>query len=264
MSIETPRRTGDFEILVTTHNKLELTIQCINALYQNTRHPFHLTILDESDDLTPQWARDFAQKHDNCSYVDFKQNKPKNANHLWRMGLDYTMHDIVVYIVNSAFVEPEWDTVPIEAITQNPKVGLVGIKLLNFPKGDIWHAGVGFANSFPYHVGINEPGHRRSHIREIPCVNPSVGIFRKSAILEALDTETYIGWRGFEDTDICLSLRNKGWKIMYCGVSSAYHLDSPTRLQDNPDQQKFWQEYNENYRRLLQKWQGRQDLMTPA
>ena len=42
-----------FDILVITHGHLDLTMRCINALYAHTRTPFHLIVVDDSDDLTP-------------------------------------------------------------------------------------------------------------------------------------------------------------------------------------------------------------------
>lgn len=238
-----------FDVILTTHNRLELTIECLQTLYQNTPLPFHLIIIDDSTDLTPKFIESF--KKDNISYVFHPALK--GGNHCLQVGLEHVKTDCVVCLNNSSRVESDWVISPLQVLKENPRVGLVGIKLL-YPNGLIWHAGIGFNNSLPFHVGINESGHRYSHIRIVPCVNYSVGFFRKQALENALDTDTYIGWRSFEDTDVCVTLRRNGWQIAYCGLSSAYHIESPTRLEG--DQQKFWQEYNENMRRFLSKWQG--------
>ncbi len=250
-----------FDVIVTSHNNLPLTSRCLTTLYANTSAQFHCTVVDDSTDLTPQWVEQFAKEKGNVTYLGNQGKTFKNSNHIWREALDHVTNPIVVFLTNSAYVEPEWEVYPLDIMKNNPKVGVVGIKLLN-PSGPIWHAGVGFNNSYPFHIGIGDPAHWHTHIRQMQCINPSVGFYRREALINALDVDTYIGWRGFEDTDQCLMLRNNGWTVVYCGFSSAYHIESPTRLYGaDTDQNKFWEEYNENFRRFIMKWEGRQDLL---
>jgi len=244
------------DIILTTHNHLELTIECLNALFAHTTIPFNLIVIDDSTDLTPQFFKQFCKEHSNIKYIHPKE-KLISGNQCWRIGLENSTSPICVSMVNSSRVEPGWFNMPLQILEQNPKVGLVGIKLLHL-NGIIWHAGILFNNHVPAHLGIGEPGHHHSDIKTVPCVNFSVGFFRREAWLNALDEKTYLGWKGFEDTDVCLSLRENGWQILYCGMASAYHIESPTRLEG--DRIKFWEDYNENLRRLIMKWQGRDNL----
>ena len=249
-----------FDVLLTTHNRLELTIEALNCLYAHTpTEVFNLYIIDDSEDLTPQYFESFCKTHPNCHYSHYKVGEIKNGNHSWQLGLEKSSSNIVVTLTNSAFVEHGWYEHAVSVLKENPKVGLVGIKLL-YRNGIIWCAGIGFQNSLPYHFGAGEPGHHCTHMATVPAVNFCVGFFRREAIEKALDTETYLGWKGFEDTDVCLTIRKNGFKIIYCGFSSAYHLESPTRLQSNPDKLQFWKDYQENERRFLAKWQGSQLL----
>ena len=250
-----------FDVILTTHNRLDLTIACIKALYTYTPASlFNLIVIDESSDLTPQWFDLFCKEQSNCKYFHFEASQIKCGNHCWLLGLEHCTKDIVVTLVNSATVEPDWFGSPLSLLNENPQIGAVGLKLL-YPHGVIWHAGKGFNNSLPIHIGLGEPAHRHTHITQVPCINHSVGFFRKEALVQSLDIDTYIGWRSFEHDDLCLTIRKNGYKILYCGFASAYHIESPTRLGDNPDKQKFWQEYNENMRRFLVKWQGSELLV---
>ncbi len=250
-----------FDVILTTHNRLELTIESITCLYQYTPSElFSLYVIDDSTDLTPQWFDSFCKEHSNCHYSHYGPDEIKTGNNSWKLGLEHAKSDIIVTLVNSAFVEPGWYAHSLGILKENPKIGCVGIKLL-YRNGIIWCAGKTFVNSLPVHLGIGQPGHTNTYMGVVPSVNPSVGFFKREALEKSLDIDTYIGWRGFEDDDVCLSIRKNGWKIIYCGFSSAYHLESPTRLQSNPDKPKFWQEYNENMRRFLAKWQG-SELLT--
>ena len=244
-----------FDVILTTHNRLDLTIACVKALYNYTPIPFNLIVIDESSDLTPQFFDSFCKEHSNCKYLRFEPSQLKCCNHCWLLGLEHCTKDIVVTLVNSTTVEPNWFSYPLSLLNDNPQVGAIGIKLL-YPHGIIWHAGKDFFNSLPGHMGLGEPAHRCTHIIEVKAINHSVGFFRKEVLAKSLDIDTYIGWRSFEDDDLCLTIRKNGYKILYCGFASAYHIESPTRLVDNPDKQRFWAEHNENMRRFLTKWQG--------
>ncbi|MFW9991920.1 MAG: glycosyltransferase family 2 protein [Candidatus Odinarchaeota archaeon] len=246
------------DVILTTHNNLELTIECLKALYSFTTAPFNLVIIDDSTDLTPQYLEQFAKEHGNVKIV-YPGEKWTGGNTGWRIGLENSSDPIVVTMTNSSRVEPGWHIGPLQMLEQNPKVGLIGIKLL-YPTGMIWHAGIQFANHIPIHIGINEAAHRYSYAVPVPCVNHSVGFFRREALDKSLDEETYLGWKGFEDTDINLTIRENGWHIWYCGEASAYHIESPTRIRGKD----FWQEYNENLRRFIMKWHGKDHLFNGA
>ncbi len=43
------------DIILVTHNKMDNTIRCINALYKNTREAFKLTVIDDSTDETVEY-----------------------------------------------------------------------------------------------------------------------------------------------------------------------------------------------------------------
>ncbi len=246
-----------FDVILTTHNHLELTINSINALFQNTTLPFNLVVIDDSTDLTPQWIESFQKEHPNVKYV--RPPIIKNGNHSWKLGLEQTTSEFVAMMVNSCCVEPDWEGMPLDLLKQNSKVGMVGIKLL-YPHGVIWHAGKVFQNSLPYHIGTGEPAHHYTKIMKVAGLCPAVAFLRREAVKDAFDDKTYIGWRGYEDDDVCCTLRQNGWGLLYCGYSSAYHIESPTRLKSNEDQYKFWQEFNENQRRFLSKWQNKEVL----
>ncbi len=253
MAHDTPRYPKpEFDVVMITHNKIELTIEALKALYLHTDMPFHLIIIDDSTDLTPQYLDSFVKEHDNVTLL--RPDKVRDGNHCWQLGIDNAVTDIIVTHTNSSRVEPEWYKIPLQIIQNDGRIGLVGIKLLNM-NGLIWHAGIAFFNSLPSHVGIGESAHRHTHVTSVSAVNFSIGFFRKQALANALDFDTYIPWRSFDDTDTCLTLLKNGWGIIYCGLSTAYHVESPTRLQG--DQMKFWEEYNENLRRFLAKWLDR-------
>lgn len=110
----------------------------------------------------------------------------------------------------------------------DPKVGIVGAKLL-FPNRTIQHIGVVFRNDgVPYHLGYNkkddgtfEPAMRTD---EYPAVTFACALIRRSLWddIGGLDPAYFFN---YEDTDFCLQAVEKGWKIISSHEAVVLHLE---------------------------------------
>ena len=236
MDVYTGKTTKEpIDIIVPTHNRLDLTIKCIDALYKNTTTPFHLIIVDDSTDLTPSYVRQFINSngHSNITYLHSK--KPyKTGNQFFNAALKKCKNDIVATVSNSTTVEPEWDIVALEVMRKDPKVGIVGLKSL-FPHGRIESAGITLVGYKPVDIGLDFPGHQLTSVYECPAVQWSFVIFRKEAVVGNLDENLYHGFKGYEDIDTCFILRKNGWKVLYCGLGAGYHEPKATRGSNDMD-----------------------------
>lgn len=237
------------DILLTTHNHLNLTINCIEAIYRYTNIPFRLTVIDDSTDETPHYLYRIAEEKGNIQVLipDFELT----SVHLsWNYALDRTDCDIVCCMVNSVVVEPHWLDAAYEIIKNKTDVGIVGFKILN-TWGTIQCTSVMgiFDNGSMAVTGKEEAGHRCSYISQVPAIGGAVFLLRREAF--RFDPTLYIGYRGWDDIDMCLRVRSKGWDVIYCGYGVVYHIDSPTKKENSP---RFWEEYEENLRRFRERW----------
>ena len=236
------------DIILPTHNHLELTIKCVNALYAYTTVPFNLIVVDDSTDLTPQYFKRFCKQHDNVKYIRPKE-KITRGNQNLLIGLENTTSEYLVFLANSTTVEPNWLDVALSLIKSDLKIGLVGFKLL-YQNGTIEHAGMTLAPDLtPMNYGMHQLGHTFTHIREVPIVGFALILFRREAMAGSIDTETYTGF-SIEDLDVCLTMRQKGWKIIYCGMGVAYHIATATRADDR----RATAIWLENFERFRKKW----------
>ncbi len=241
----------EVDIFLTTHNHLNLTMSCLDALYRNTDIPFLLTVIDDSTDMTPQFLCEFSKERENVQILRPKIHL-KSCEQMWNIALQNSNLPYVVAMVNSITVEPQWLDSALELMKRKEKAGVVGFKILN-PWGTIQCTGVMgiHPNGMMAVGGKDEPGHRCTYVSEVAAVGGALWLFRREAIKEGFDENTYIGFRGWDDLDICLSLRKRGWDVLYCGYGSAYHIDSPTK-KDNP---KFWEEFYANKEKFMQRWE---------
>ncbi len=240
----------ELDVFLVTHNHLELTIKCVDALYKNTAEfPFRLNVLDDSTDLTPQYFERLSKEKDNIQYLN--PGRPfKNIDDIYNYGLPRTDCPYVVVLNNSCMVERGWIGSALQIMKRDDKVGAVGFKTLHWPSGTIENAGVLLFDNEVRNIGLDEAAHLYSFVYKVDAVGASACLFRREAIKEGFDFSYYMPFGGYEDIDYCLSLKQKGWEIMYCGYGAVYHDGAATRGRDPA----FWDKFNENKKRFAIRW----------
>lgn len=233
-----------FDVILLTHGGLEdLTVPCVSALYANTKNLFHLIIVDDSTrdmddgkDWTPEWVDKLQIDNTNITYVH--SGIPyKSGNQIINIGLSKGNSRFVAIIGNSTVVEPDWDITPIGMLSQNRKIGAVGMKCLKLgwsaaQDGQIESAGIFMDKFVPCDKGRDQPGHRFPQSYACFSVQWSSIFVRRDAVLGNLDENLWQGFVGWDDIDNSIYLRYKGWEIWYCGLSVAYHKTHATRGSD--------------------------------
>ncbi len=247
------------DILLLTHNKLRNTLQCLESLYQNTSQPFRLIVVDDSTDLTPTYF--YGQFHNEYPGRELKYLRPEkpfiSGNQALNFAMPHVESEYFIWLTNSTFVEPDWLTGALWIMDSNPKVGIVGFKLLFWPSGLLIEAGeiVNPDTAFRPNIGMYEPAHHHSLNKEVTAIGWAVVLIRTKAMREQpLDEIYYFGFRGADDTDNCLEFKKRGWKIICNGSGCAYHILSSCQGGGTPEGRE---QVNENYRRFAEKWAGK-------
>ena len=242
----TPQRVAPIpiDILLPVHGRPELTIKCVKSLYGFTRTPFHLIILDDTDasieqgsfhqvdptEVTSPYFERLVKQYDNITYIN-RKTPYKCGNEFFNEALRYCKYDYIATVMNSITVEPMWETVALQLMKQDPKIGVIGFKCL-FPNGTIESAGIVFNSFLPCDYGRDEPGFRHSEVCEVAAVQWAFALLRKEAIVGNLDENIFHGFVGWDDIDNCFAVKAKGWKIIYCGAGVGIHQPRATRGTD--------------------------------
>ena len=249
-----------FDIIVPTHNKLNLTVQCLDAIYEHTKLPFHLIIVDDSTDFTPKYVESLDK--DNITFIH--SDEPfKTGNQFFNVALEKCKHEYVATVMNSVRVESEWEFEAVNLLNQNKNIGTIGLKCL-YPDGRIESAGIalmGFDKTFngTAEIGRNLPGHRLAMIYEVDAVQWALAIHRVAALKGNIDSDTFYGFRGWDDIDNCFAVKSKGWKVFFCGMGCGYHRPRSTRgtstkeglVQNRANAEKFYKRWGmfEDYKK---------------
>lgn len=232
------------DIIVITHGHLALSMRCVKAIYEHTTSPFHLIVMDDSTpdmdegtDLTPTWFARFRSTHDNLTFIH-SDIPYKSSIQLLKQAFEYCETPYVALVVNSMFVEPEWDTAALQLFRANSQIGMVGFKSLRQGTELIESAGLASSSdgSTIWDIGRGQSSHRLSKVYECDAVQFAFAMLRLDAVKDNLGEDIYHGFKGWEDFETCFSIRAKGWKIFYCGLGVGYHLTLATRIAKSSDE----------------------------
>lgn len=117
--------------------------------------------------------------------------------------------------------QDDWLDKMLETMLSADDIGLVGCKIVMYD-GKIFSAGTG-PNWRPYCYEEDDNGQRES-VEEVPGVSANCLLYRRG-VLEY--DERFIGGNGLEDSDYCIRLRRKGYRVMYDGRVKVIHKKYP-------------------------------------
>ncbi len=243
-------------IIIPTWNKSELTRQCLTALASATTDvSFEVIIVDNGS--TDGTREVLAGLKGDVQIILNDQNLgfAKACN----QGARAARGKYLVFLNNDTIPQPQWLNPLVSEVEEYPEVGIVGSKLL-FADGSIQHAGVIFMRSITtaYHIYRSaprtDPGVNQRRVFQ--AVTAACMLIRRELFEESHGfDEAFIN--GFEDVDLCLKVREKGYQVIYQPRSVLYHLESQTPSRGDRD---------EHNSRLLKKrwgthwWLGDEDL----
>ncbi len=232
-------------IVIPVFNNIELTRQCLTTLASVTTMPdYEVIVVDNaSTDGTAEFLAALGGD------VQVIRNQ---ANYGFAVasnqGAKAARGEFLVFLNNDTIPTEGWLHALVDEVERHPEVAVVGSKLL-YEDGTIQHAGVAFSRIVftPYHIYRKFPAdspmvNRR---REFQCVTAACMLVRRDVFEQAGRFDE--GFKnGFEDVDLCLKIREHGWRIMYRPDSVVYHLESQTPGRKTHD--------TDNARRLLERW----------
>lgn len=234
-------------IIIPVWNCLELTRNCLTALSQIKDQPeYEVIIVDNgSTDGTKEFL---AELQGDVHIIGNVENLgfAKACN----QGAAAARGKYFVFLNNDTIPQPGWLATLVAEVDTHAEVGIVGSKLL-YPDGTVQHAGVvrDCAHRLPYHIYKNfAAGHPAvNQRREFQIVTAACLLIRRALFDEVGGfDEEYVN--GFEDADLCLKVRERGYVVVYQPRSVVIHLESQTPGRKVHD--------DANAARFLHRWGG--------
>jgi GT2 family glycosyltransferase len=118
-------------------------------------------------------------------------------------------------------IQDNWIELLLETMLSADNIALVGCKIVMFDN-KIFSAGTA-SNWRPYCYGEEDHG-QREFVEEVMGVSANCLLYRRGLLHY---DERFIGGNGLEDTDYCLRLKQKGYRVMYDGRVKVIHQKYP-------------------------------------
>lgn len=259
--INWPDSGGKILIVIPTKDKVELLRTCIESIERTAGDTdYRLVVIDHEsrEPATKRYLKQIARRHVVMPYHgEFNFSRMNNCA-VQRHGADA---GFVLFLNNDVeATQPGW--LPrMRSLANRADVGAVGALLL-YADQRVQHAGViiGFNESADHALKfqpayLDENGRRNlgyncslTSVRDFSAVTAACLMMRRE-VFETLGGFDESFGVGFNDTDLCLRVREHGLKVLYDGYTILFHYESATRAETKQVL------HPEDTNRLLQRWE---------
>jgi O-antigen biosynthesis protein len=246
-------------IIIPTKDKVHLLRQCVSSILTKTDYK-HFEILIVDNKSVEQKTFDFYNSIKNEGRIKIMRydEEPFNFPAINNFAARSTDSEYLMFLNNDIeVINSEWLTAILE-FAQRKDVGAVGAKLC-YKNNTIQHGGViigigGVAGHSHKHFPRSNPGYmkRLDIIQNLSAVTGACMMVRREVFDEVggFDEKLTIA---FNDVDLCLKIREKGYLIVYTPYAELYHYESMSRgYEDTPERKA---RFTKELAYMKRKWQ---------
>lgn len=246
-------------LLIPTRDRRELVETAITSIIKKSDYKnFEIIVIDNgsTDPDTLKYFTHIQKKDSRVRVIGY--DYPFNYSAINNYGISKTKGDIVGFINNDIeVISPCW-LAEMVSHALRPQVGCVGAKLY-YSNESLQHAGVilgigGVAGHSHKYFPKNHPGYfaRTMLTQNLSAVTAACLIMRKSVFEEVGGFDEKNLKVAFNDIDLCLKVREAGYRNLWTPYAELYHHESLSRgHEDSPEKQERFQ-YEVRY--MQQKW----------
>jgi len=243
-----PSEKPEVSIVIPVYNKWQYTLNCLKSIAENTEDDYEVVVVDDaSTDATAE----VLSKVKNLHLVTNKQNAGFIES--CDRGARASEGKYILFLNNDTMVTKGW-LPPLLEVIKREDVGAVGSKLV-YPDGTLQEAGGIIWNDgsgWNYGRGDDPEKPEYNYVREVDyCSGASLMV--KGELFEKIG-----GFDGrfrpiyYDDSDLCFSIRNLGYRVMYQPMSVIVHFEGVTCGTDTLVGIKKYQEINKP--KFVEKW----------
>lgn len=207
-------------IIIPTHNRADLLAACLRSVLHYTHQPYEVIVVDDaSTDHTDQ----LLDKLDNVTVIRNEQNldflRSSNA------GAAKASGEYLLFLNNDVSVSSGWLEALVDTIKRIDKCGAVGAKLIS-TTGLLQEAGAIINEDGQvelYGGGDNSFKPEYNYVREVDYCSAACLLLHRNLFesLGGFDTRYIPAY--YEDVDLCMSIWQLGYKVIYQPNATVIH-----------------------------------------
>lgn len=229
-------------ILIPSRDQADLLARCVQSILRGSYRNIEIVIIENQSRQagTFRYYREL-EKMPRIRVLDWDDEFNYSAvnNH----AASQARGDVLLFLNNDTqAISPGWLEAMLEHATR-PEVGIVGAKLY-YPDDTVQHAGVilgikGTAGHAHRHCAraASGYGHRLLVTQNVSAVTGACLMVRRNVFEEVggFDERFLLAYNDF---DLCLRVRQRGWQIIWTPFAELYHFESKTRGRDDTPQKR--------------------------
>jgi GT2 family glycosyltransferase len=233
-------------IIIPTKDKVDLLKVCVQSIIQKTQYQNYEIIIVDNLSREKEIFDYYRSLEGDNRFRIIEYNHPFNFSEMNNFAVSHAAGTHLVFLNNDIeIISDEWLSAMLEH-SQRPEVGAVGAKLL-YTNNTVQHAGIiiGIVGKPPVgghahrHLPGSHPGYfgRASHIADVSAVTAACLMMRRAVFSEVggFDPKLAVA---FNDVDLCLKIRQRGYRLIYTPYALLYHHESLSRgYEDTPEKQ---------------------------
>jgi GT2 family glycosyltransferase len=241
-----PNERPMVSIIIPTRDQASSLQKCARSIFEKTDYPAYELIVIDNGSYDSEALEFLAELKKRGGVRVERIDDAFNYSRLNNRGVELARGSLVALLNNDVEVlHADWLSEMVSRAIQ-PKVAMVGARLW-YPNGTIQHGGVilgagGIAGHA--HIGLrrDEPGYfARAHLaQDVSAVTTACALVKRDVYLQVGGFDENLSVT-FNDVDLCLRLREAGYRILWTPYAELIHHESTSRGFDNsaPKQVRF-------------------------
>lgn len=226
-------RTPLVSIIIPTKDRLEYLRRTIETILERTSYKHYEILIVDNGSEEDETKTYLAELPSHCRVIE--DTRPFNFSQLNNYAVSHARGEVLAFLNNDLEVlAPEW-LEEMLVIALRPEVGAVGARLY-YPNGLLQHGGIvlginGVAGHSHKGSRRGDPGNWNRIIlpHNVSAVTAACAVMRREVFDEVGGFDEEALSVAFNDVDICLRVRAKGYLIVYQPYAELLHYESVSR-----------------------------------
>jgi glycosyltransferase involved in cell wall biosynthesis len=239
-----PERFPLVSVVIPTRDSVDLLRGITSDVLERTEYqPLELIVVDNQskEPQTLSYLREL-QNLKRVRVIGF--DAPFNFSALNNFGVRHSGGEVIAFLNNDLrVISPEW-LKEMVSLALRSDVGAVGAKLY-YPNDTIQHAGIiigmtGCAGHPYKHLPKESLGYfgRLHLVQNFSAVTAACMVMRRAVFEEVGGFDQVNLPIAYNDVDLCLRIRSRGYRILWTPHAELYHVESASRgYEDTPEKQ---------------------------
>ncbi len=229
-------------IVIPVYNKILYTLNCLASVLEKTTDVRYEVIV--VDDHSSDSTRETLSRMRNVRVLRADENRGFVAS--CNAGAAVARGEFILFLNNDTTVTHGWLSSLVETFDRDPTCGAAGSKLI-YPDGTLQEAGgIIWKDASGWNYGkfddANKPEY--NYVREVDYCSGAALMIRKGLFETIGGFDRRFSPAYWEDTDLCFTVRQLGYKVLYQPSSVVVHYEGISAGTSTQSGMKQYQEIN--------------------